>query len=43
MKIDLVKWDDKYKDELIMLCNVVDRTYLINRLLNSYTEQSANC
>jgi len=42
MKIELVKWSPALKQELIYICNSVDRTFLSNRLPYPYTEESAD-
>lgn len=42
MNITLTKTEPKYKDDLITLCNAVDRKYLANRLPFPYTEQDAD-
>ena len=42
MNIELVKWSPSLKQELIDICNNVDRTFLSNRLPYPYTEESAD-
>ena len=42
MNIELVKWSHALKQELIDICNNVDRTFLSNRLPYPYTEESAD-
>ena len=42
MNIELVKWFPTLKQELIDICNNVDRTFLSNRLPSPYTEESAD-
>lgn len=42
MNIELVKWSPDLKQELIDICNNVDRTFLSNRLPYPYTEESAH-
>lgn len=42
MNIELVKWSPALKQELIDICNNVDRTFLSNRLPYPYTEESAD-
>ena len=42
MNIELVKWSPALKQELINICNNVDRTFLSNRLPYPYTEESAD-
>lgn len=41
MKIELKKWTIKDKEDLIRICNDVDRSYLANRLPYPYTEKDA--
>lgn len=43
MKIELREWCSNYKEELISLCNEVDRSYLSGRLPFPYTEKDADC
>ena len=42
MKVELRKWSLADKEELMELCNAVDRTYLSDRLPSPYTEDDAN-
>ncbi|MCD7883366.1 MAG: GNAT family N-acetyltransferase [Lachnospiraceae bacterium] len=42
MKIELKKWTEENKNDLIRICNSVDRKYLTGRLPYPYTEESAN-
>ena len=42
MKIELRKWTLEDKQELIRICNRIDRSYLSDRLPNPYTDESAN-
>ena len=42
MELRLEPWDDSRKQELIDLCNGVDRTWLTNRLPYPYTEANAD-
>ena len=42
MKIELKKYTDKSKQDLMNLCNAVDRKYLSERLPHPYTEASAD-
>ena len=42
MKITLEPWTEDLKQDLIHICNAVDRTYLTNRLPDPYTEESAD-
>lgn len=42
MQIVLKKWDNKLKNDLIEICNKVDRSFLSNRLPYPYTEKSAD-
>ena len=32
MEVTLIKWDKSLKDELIRICNSVDRSYLSERI-----------
>jgi ribosomal-protein-alanine N-acetyltransferase len=41
MNIELKEWNLELRDELIRICNAVNRTYLSNRLPNPYTEKYA--
>lgn len=41
MDIELKKWDESMKDDLMRLCNSVDRTYLSERIPDPYTEADA--
>ncbi|STO31540.1 Uncharacterised protein [Fusobacterium necrogenes] len=36
MKVELRKWNKKYKYELKDICNKIDRKYLSNRIPNPY-------
>ncbi|MBQ6322683.1 MAG: GNAT family N-acetyltransferase [Lachnospiraceae bacterium] len=42
MSIELVKWSPALKQDLINICNLVDRAFLSNRLPYPYTEASAD-
>ena len=42
MDIVLKKWDASMKDDLMRICNSVDRTYLSERLPKPYTEADAD-
>ena len=42
MKMELVKWSPAMKQELIDVCNAVDRTFLSNRMPDPYTEEAAD-
>ena len=42
MNLELMKWTPALKQELIDICNDVDRTFLSNRLPHPYTEESAD-
>lgn len=42
MKVILEKWNPDLKQELMNVCNLVDRSYLSNRLPYPYTEESAD-
>ena len=42
MNIELVKWSPALKQDLINICNLVDRSFLSNRLPYPYTEDSAD-
>ena len=42
MTLELMKWTPALKQELIDICNDVDRTFLSNRLPYPYTEESAD-
>lgn len=42
MTLELIKWSPVLKQELIDICNDVDRTFLSNRLPYPYTEESAD-
>ena len=42
MKITLKPWTEDLKQDLIHICNTVNRTYLTNRLPDPYTEESAD-
>lgn len=42
MTLELIKWSPALKQELIDICNDVDRTFLSNRLPYPYTEESAD-
>ncbi len=42
MKLELKKWSEDNKKDLINICNSVDRKYLSERLPYPYTEESAD-
>ena len=42
MGIELLKWTDELKEDLIRICNSVDRTDLSDRLPDPYTEKDAD-
>lgn len=42
MKIELRKFTEKNKQDLIKLCNEIDRKYLSDRLPHPYTQESAD-
>lgn len=42
MKIELRKWTLEDKQELIKMCNSIDRSFLSDRLPDPYTEESAD-
>ena len=42
MTLELIKWSPTLKQELIDICNDVDRTFLSNRLPYPYTEEAAD-
>lgn len=42
MEIELVKWSQDLKQDLINICSDVDRSYRSNRLPYRYTEESAD-
>ena len=42
MQIELVKWSPTLKQELMNICNKVDRSFLSNRIPFPYTEESAD-
>lgn len=42
MNIELLKWNREMKNELIHLCNRVDRSYLSDRMPEPYTETDAD-
>ena len=42
MKITLEPWTEDLKQDLIHICNTVNRTYLTNRLPDPYTMESAD-
>ena len=42
MKIELVKWSLALKQDLIHICNAVDRTFLTNRMPFPYREEDAD-
>ena len=42
MQIELVKWSPAMKQELMNICNKVDRTFLSNRMPYPYTEEAAD-
>lgn len=41
MKIELRSWDNSMAQDLMRICNEVDRTYLTNRIPYPYTEKDA--
>ncbi|MGN0376977.1 MAG: GNAT family N-acetyltransferase [Suilimivivens sp.] len=41
MKMELKKWDMEYMQDLIRICNEVDRSYLSDRLPCPYTQEDA--
>ena len=41
MNIELKEWNLELRDELIRICNAVNRSYLSNRLPSPYTEKDA--
>lgn len=41
MKVELKKWTLDNREDLMQICNTVDRTYLSNRLPYPYTEECA--
>ena len=42
MTLELMKWSPALKQELIDICNDVDRTFLSNRMPYPYTEEAAD-
>lgn len=42
MKVTLKKWTPAMKQELMNICNLVDRSYLSNRMPYPYTDESAD-
>ena len=42
MKVELIKWTQEHKPELISICNRVDRSYLSDRMPYPYTEEAAD-
>lgn len=42
MRIELLKWTEELKDDLIRVCNSVDRKDLSDRLPDPYTEKDAD-
>lgn len=42
MKVELRDWTSAFKQDLINICNSVDRSFLANRLPYPYTEESAD-
>lgn len=42
MRVELKKWSVDLKEDLIRICNQVDRTWLSDRLPNPYTIESAD-
>ncbi|MBR3125374.1 MAG: GNAT family N-acetyltransferase [Mogibacterium sp.] len=42
MKVELIKWTQELKPELIKICNNVDRTYLSDRMPYPYTDAAAD-
>ena len=42
MSIQLLKWNENFKQDLILLCNNIDRKYLSDRMPFPYTEKDAD-
>lgn len=42
MKVELKLWSEKYREDLIKVCNKVDRSYLSGRLPFPYTQEDAS-
>lgn len=42
MRVELQKWNIDQKEDLIRICNAVDRTFLANRMPDPYTEEAAD-
>lgn len=42
MNIQLLKWNENFKQDLILLCNSIDKKYLSNRMPFPYTEKDAD-
>ena len=42
MEVALIKWDTSLKDDLIRICNSVDRSYLSERIPDPYTTEDAD-
>ena len=42
MEVTLIKWDKSMKDDLIRICNSVDRSYLSDRIPDPYTSEDAD-
>ena len=42
MEVTLIKWDKSKKDDLIRICNSVDRSYLSDRIPDPYTSEDAD-
>ena len=42
MEVTLIKWDKSMKDDLIRICNSVDRSYLSDRIPDPYTDADAD-
>ena len=42
MEVALIKWDTSLKDDLIRICNSVDRSFLSERMPYPYTTEDAD-
>ncbi len=42
MKVEIQKWNIDKKEDLIRICNAVDRSFLTNRMPDPYTEEAAD-
>ena len=42
MEVTLIKWDKSKKEDLIRICNSVDRSYLSDRIPDPYTSEDAD-